>query len=90
MVIAVETHAFKRADYGAIHQQGVAEVLRDQLRDAAAEIPASAVAQLGVGLNDPEELFAADLDHVTRSRSADAHQRRLARERAGLARELSR
>ena len=46
-------------------------------------------ARIRVGLNDPEELIAADPDHISRGRRADRHHCVLARERADLAGELA-
>src|SRR5262245_48900574 len=71
------------------HEEGVTEVLRNHLEAPQQECPHEHVAQIRVSLNDPEELIAADLDHLTGSFGSDGHQRRLPCEGAELARELA-
>src|SRR6187431_1236864 len=67
-------------------EHGVPEAAIDQLRPAENEGTHQDVAQLGVGLNDGEEMLPVDLDHLTRSDGADANHGGLPRQGADLAR----
>src|SRR6266550_4001292 len=68
-------------------QQHVAEALIDQLQAAQDEGAEENVAQLGVGLDELEQLLARDLDDVRRRARLDASEEAPARQDRPLARE---
>src|SRR6266545_2289773 len=68
-------------------QQHVAEALIDQLQAAQDERAEENVAQLGIGLDELEQLLARDLDDVRRRARLDAGEEAPARQDRPLARE---
>jgi hypothetical protein len=72
------------------NDDGIADSLRDELHAAQDESPHEDLADLGVGLHQRQQVFAAHLDHFTGLADTGPHQRAAPGEHVDLARKLPR